>query len=217
MADMFTATERRNRYYVAQLVAFIYRLESGGAVLTPREKAWAFSTDRAEELAQSIASAKALRKDLKSRYAEIPDMNGRTYWRQAEAVHALQKGLGKEPAKIGKAYSEWLTRRETLRKENERADELWNEVDPAFHHLFDIPPPGGFGADRKVWSQMEWQLPVAKYELDVGHPELSDIPRAQQLETLMRLLDRLTVHRVDEAPENALRRLHSTLAVAAAT
>lgn len=216
MADLFTATERRNRFYVAQLVAFMHRLESGGAALTPREKAWAFSADRAEELAQSITSAKALRKDLKSRYVEISDMNGRTYWRQAEAVHALQRGLGKEPAKVGKAYSEWLTRCETLRKENERADELWNEVDPAFHHLFDIPPPGGFGADRKVWCQMEWPLPVAKYELDVGHPELSDIPRAQQLETLMRLLDRLTVHRVDEASENTLKGRMSALTALAA-
>lgn len=181
------AKDRRNRFFVAQLAAYLDRLERGGPVLGKRELEHALSEDRLADLAEAVADAKAEAATARATEVDVSGHAG-VYWRAAQEAFALKAKVGPEKRTGSKAAGNRGKRAHAAQVAAEHASEEWPEVEQSQHRYFNIPSNEGWGADVRSAFIVEWQLPILKRVIETAGPELREIPRWQQYEAIESVL-----------------------------
>lgn len=181
------AKDHRNRFFVAQLAAYLDRLERGGPVLGKRELEHAFSAERQADLAEVIAEAKTEAATARATEVEVSGHAG-VYWRAAKEAFALKAKIGPVKKTGSKAAGNRGKRAYAAQVAAEHASEEWPEVEANQHRYFNMPEKGGWGADVRSAFIVEWEIPILKRVIEMAGPELREIPRWQQYEAIESVL-----------------------------
>lgn len=187
---MLTPNDPASGYFVAQVAALRGRLFDGGATLSAREIAYAFTPDQRERLRQEIAAAKTEAKEH-SPAAVTPSSDANDYWRVALLAHRLTRAIGPFPSVGSPRATAWSKRNARAKKAQEAAREAWGRLDRKEQAYFEEPPEGGWPATEEVWAEMEWPLPILRL-LTAKQPTPSDTVRFVQIAALDTLLAAMT-------------------------
>lgn len=181
------AKDHRNRFFVAQLAAYLDRLERGGPVLGKRELEHALSEERLADLAEVIAEAKAEAATARATEVKVSGHAG-VYWRAAKEAFSLSAKIGPQKKTGSKAAGNRGKRAYAAQIAAEHASEEWPEVEADQHRYFNMPEEGGWGADVRSAFIVEWEIPILKRVIEMAGPELREIPRWQQYEAIESVL-----------------------------